>query len=147
MVRSELYTKYLGQISLLAEKLDNLLDRLPCFENETMEESEIRHSIYEVAEKLNDAKRAINYFSKPTKEGYLIQDSNGKFKIAYYSGGTSYPLGCGSSIEVYLQGSRDLKIDEGWYCSRVEYSNGYYFYGFGNPRLFNGMKVRTRVGD
>lgn len=148
MIRNELYTKYLKEISILAENLDNVLDKLPCIDRETMEEGEIRYTIYKAAEKLNDAKRTIIHFSKPTKEGYLRENSSGKFEIKYKDGDTSYPLSCGNSLEVYLKNDRrDVEREEGWYSGRVEYSDGYYFYGPGNPNLYNGMKARQRVGE
>ena len=147
MVRNDLYTKYLKEISLLAVNLDNVLDQLPCLDRETMEESEIRHAIYKASEKLNDAKRAIIHFSKHTKEGYLRENSSGKFEIKYKDGANSYPFSCGSSLEIYLKNDRpDVEREEGWYSGRVEYSNGYYFYGPGNPNLYSGMKARQRLG-
>ena len=148
MIRSELYKNYLKEISLLAENLDNVLDSLPCFDSETMEESEIRYAIYKASEKINDAKRTIIQFSKPTKEGYLRENSSGKFEIKYKDGDTSYPLSCGNSLEVYLKNDRqDVEREEGWYSGRVEYSDGYYFYGPGNPNLYSGMKARQRAGE
>lgn len=150
MIRDKLYTKYLSEISSLAQKLDNALDNLPsCCDKETMEEEEIRNALYRAAEKLNDAKYAIEHFSKSTEEGYLRENSSGKFEIDYCLGGTSYPLSCGCSLEVYLQEDPEADIEEGWYSGRVEHSSrdgksGYYFYGPGKPFLYDGMRVRTR---
>lgn len=147
MIRDKLYTKYLLDINSLAEKLGDALDNLPsCCDKETMEEEGIRNALYIAAEKLNDAKRAIEYYSKPTKEGHLRENSSGKFEIDYCNGGTSYPLSCGCSLEVYLQEDIEADIEEGWYAGRVEHTGGkgYYFYGPGKPSLYDGMKVRTR---
>ncbi|MBN9636897.1 MAG: DUF5348 domain-containing protein, partial [Achromobacter sp.] len=124
MIRSELYTKHLNEISRLVEKLDDTLDRLPCFEDETMEENEIRSAIYRAAEKLNDAKNAIEHFTKPVKEGTLRENDMGKFEIDYINGGSSYPLSCGSSLEVYLQEDTEKFIEEGSHPGRVEATNG-----------------------
>jgi hypothetical protein len=148
MVRNELYTKYLKEISLLAENLDNVLDKLPCLDGETMEESKIRNAIYKASEKLNDAKKAIIHFSKPTKEGYLRESLSGKFEIKYKDGSNSYPLSCGSSLEIYLKNDRpDVEREEGWYSGRVEYSDGYYFYSSGNPKIYSGMIARQRMDE
>lgn len=146
MIRNRLYTKFLSEISSLAEKLDNALDNLPGCDKETMEEEEIRDALYIAAEKLNDAKYAIEHFSKPAEEGYLKENSYGKFEINFAKGETSYPLSCGSSLEVYLQENIEAGIEEGWYAGRVEHTGGkgYYFYGPGKPSLYDGMKVRTR---
>jgi hypothetical protein len=149
MIRNRLYTKFLSEISSLAEKLDNALDNLPDCDKETMEEEEIRDALYRAAEKLNDAKYAIEHFSKPAEEGYLKENSYGKFEINFAKGGTSYPLSCGSSLEVYLQENIEAGIEEGWHAGRVEHTSrdgksGYYFYGPGKPFLYDGMRVRTR---
>ncbi|AKN32417.1 hypothetical protein Ccar_16750 [Clostridium carboxidivorans P7] len=147
MIRDKLYTKYLSDITSLAEKLDNALNNLPsCSDGETMEESEIRSAIYRAAENLNDAKWAIEHFSKPVKEGRLRKNSYGKFEIDFNQGGTSYPLSCGRSIEIYLAADEEIGRDGGWYSGRVEHNNqGYYFYGQWKTLLYDGMKVRERV--
>ncbi|MGH4117188.1 DUF5348 domain-containing protein [Clostridium sp.] len=148
MIRNDLYIEHLKEISLIAGNLDNVLDKIMCLDCETMEESEIRHAIYKASEKLNDAKRIIIYFSKPTKDGYLRENSSGKFEIKYKDGTTSYPLSCGSSLEIYLKNDRpDVEREEGWYSGRVEYSDEYYFYGPGNPKIYSGMIARQRVGE
>lgn len=89
---------------------------------------------------------AVEHFSKPTKEGYLRKNSYGKFEIDYSRGGASYPLSCGSSLEIYLLEDAETGIEEGWYAGRVEHTGGkgYYFYGPGKPALCDNMRVRTR---
>lgn len=145
MIRNQMYTKYLSEISVLAKKLDNVLDEIPtCSEHETMEETEIRHSISKAAESLNDAKSNIKHFSKGTREGYLKKNSQGKFYIQFANGEESYDLSCGNSIEVHLVENTEKHIEKGWYPGRVEYSNEYYFYGPGNPILHTYMRVRIR---
>lgn len=154
MIRNNLYTKHKAQISLLADKLSDALDKLPYYsENETMEEKMIRESIENVVEKLRDLEHTMEYFSKPTKIGYLRENSTGKFEIDFDNGENSYPLSCGNRLEVYYE---DSYCDEGnpkdWYAGRVEYQlrngqSGYYFYGPGKPFLYNGMKVRVRIND
>lgn len=147
MIRDKLYTKYLQEISSLAEKLDNALDSLPsCSDKETMEESEIRSALYKVAEGLNDARRAIQHYSKPVKKGYLRKNSYDKFEIDYDQGGSSYPLSCGSPLEVHLEADEETGREEGWYSGRVEHNNqGYYFYGDWKTLLYEGMRVRKRI--
>lgn len=152
MIRDKLYTKHLSEISSLAQKLDNALENLPRLGKETMEEEEVSNALYRAAEKLNDAKYAIEHFSKSTEEGYLKEDLTGRFVIVYCNGGTSYPLSCGCPLEVYLKEDTEADIEEGWYAGRVEHriSKGYYFHGpsyFNGPgkaSLYDGMRVRTR---
>jgi hypothetical protein len=142
MIRDRLYTKYLADISYLAEKLDDALDTLPsCPDRETMEEEEIRHALYRAADKLNDAKRAIEYYSSPIKEeGYLTQNSRGRFEL------NGHEFTSGSKIEVYLNENLENDIEEGWLSGRVEHTGnkGYYFYGPSKPSLYEGMRARTR---
>ena len=145
MIRDSKYTQHLREISALAEKLDNTLDSLPGNgSEETMEETEIRHALYRAAEKLNDAKGAIVHFSKNANEGILKENNSGKFEVQYNNGGSSYPLSCGSSLEVYLEEDSEQEIEAGWYAGRVEHSDRYYFYGPGKPFLCDGMKARLR---
>lgn len=143
MIRNSMYTKYYNEIRSLAAKLDDLLDELPCYDDETMEEENIRGALYKAADKLNDAKRAIEYFSRPTAEGYLTQNRNGRFEM------NGHELTSGSAIEVYLNKDYENNIDGGWYSGRVEHTRmenqeGYYFYGANKPFLCEGMRVRIR---
>lgn len=143
MIRNPLYTKYLYEIEALAKKLDDALDELPGCDDETMEEENIRGALYHAADKLNDAKRAIEYFKRPTEEGYLIQNKNGRFEM------NDREFTSGSSIEVYLKKDPKNNIEEGWYSGRVEYTHrdnqeGYYFFGANKPFLTEGMKARIR---
>lgn len=150
MIRNQLYTKHLKNISTLAEELNSTLDKLPgCSDDETMEETEIRYALNHAAEKLNDAKIAIEHFSKPAKEGHLRENSSGKFEIDFKKGDSSYPLSCGNDLEVYLEEDPEKNIEAGWYAGRVEHTTmngqtGYYFYGPGKPFLYSGMKARQR---
>lgn len=146
MIRNSLYIKYLDDISRLSDKLRDALDSLPsCSDDETMEETEIRHSLDKAAEALNYAKIDIIYFSRPVKQGRLASSSGGKFYVSFNEGGKSYDLSCSSPIEIYLNGDFAHDIEAGWYAGRVEHNGeGYYFYGPGKPLLFEGMKVRTR---
>jgi len=146
MIRNPKYIQHLREINVLAEKLDDTLDSLPgCSDNETMEETEIRCAIYRAAEKLNDAKRAIEHFTKATKEGTLKKNDLDRYEI-HFKKGESHSLSCGSSLEVYLKDDREeVEREEGWYSGSVEHSDGYYFRGPGNPKLKTGMKVRIRI--
>lgn len=145
MIRNSMYTKYYSEIRSLAAKLNDLLEELPgCSDDETMEEEAIRGSIYQAADKLNDAKRAMDYFTRPTDEGYLEQNRNGRFEM------NDHEFTSGSAIEVYLNEDKENHIKEGWYAGRVEYTRrddqeGYYFYGANKPFLEYGMKARIRI--
>ncbi|UZW13229.1 DUF5348 domain-containing protein [Clostridium pasteurianum] len=147
MIKNKLYTKHLAAISILGEKIYDTLDNLPGHSgDETMEETEIRYILDSLAEKLTETKIAIEYFSKSVKEGYLRENSDGKFEIDFDCGETSYPLSCGSSLEVYLKKDVEEDIEQRWYVGRVEHTKdkGYYFYGANKPSLYNNMKVRVR---
>jgi len=88
----------------------------------------------------------IEYYSNPSKEGYLIENSDGVFEIEYIDGGNNYPLNCGNDIEIFIN------VD-GWKSGRVESTHrnniGYYFYNekSENHALYSGMKARLRVND
>lgn len=142
MIRNELYIKYFRDISSLSEKLHEALDSLPsCDDEETMEETELRHTLYKAAESLSEAKAAIHHFSKETKEGYLYENSRGRFELH----GDEFSCGC--DIEVYLNEDPANNIEKGWYAGRVEHTSGkgYYFYGPGKLGLYDGMRVRKRI--
>ena len=143
MIRNDLYTKYLSEISDLAHKLGEALEKLPDDESGTMEENEIYNALYWAHEKLIDAKRDIQYFSNPnTKDGYLHMNNKSKRFELY-----SVEFRCGSPIEVYLREEPESNVKEGWHSGRVEARNGeYYFFGANNPSLYEGMKVRVRYG-
>jgi len=88
----------------------------------------------------------IDYYSKPSKEGYLIENSNGVFEIEYTNGGSNYPIYRGNNIEIFID------VD-GWKLGRIDRNpgdgRGYYFYNE-KPEihtLYNGMKARLRVDD
>jgi len=88
----------------------------------------------------------IDYYSKPSKEGYLIKNSNGAFEIEYINGGSNYPIYRGNNIEIFI----DVN---GWKSGRIERSPGnngvYYFYNeeSENHALYNGMKARLRINE
>ena len=142
MIRNDLYTKYLNEISELAHKLGKALEQLPDDESGTMEENEIYNALYWAHEKLIDAKRDIKYFSNPnTKEGYLHMNRSERFELY------GVEFRCGSPIEVYLIEEPKNNIKGGWHAGRVEARNGeYYFFGANNPSLYDGMRVRVRNG-
>jgi hypothetical protein len=88
----------------------------------------------------------IENYSRPFKEGYLIENSSGQFEIECINGGGSYPLCCGNKIEILIN------VD-GWKTGRVErtilHNKGYYFYNkeLKYPALYTGMKTRLRVAE
>lgn len=136
----QLYTKHLGSISTLADKIKDTLDSIPSNDG-TMEEEEIRYALDNALDKLLDAKRAIEYYTKPTKEGVLIENSSGKFQIMFDEGGKSYEFSCSYPIELYIDGI--------WISGHVEHTSinsesGYYFYGANKPFLREGMRARIR---
>lgn len=146
MIKNELYTKHLYDISTLAKKLQNTLDSLST-DGETMEEAKIQQALYNASEALDKAKNAIEYFSKEAKEGKLRLLENDRFALFNRSGKELREFTCGCSIEVYLKADKEKYIQAGWYAGRVEYDNtrdGYYFYGANKPMLYEGMKARIR---
>ena len=146
MIRDKMYTKYIGDIILLSEKLNKAIYLLPTSsEKETMEETKIRLSIAKAAEALNDSKNTIKHFTKNTRQGCLKKNSQGKFYIQFGNGEESYAFSCGNSIEVYLDENAKKDIMEGWHSGKVEYSDKYYFCGPGNPNLNSNMRARVRV--
>jgi hypothetical protein len=88
----------------------------------------------------------IENYSRPIKEGYLIENSSGQFEIECINGGGNYPLCCGYNIEILIS------VD-GWKMGRVEHTimhnKGYYFYNeeLKHPALYSGIKTRIRVND
>ena len=146
MIQDKMYTEYIGDITLLAEKLNKVIYLLPTSsEKETMEETQIRQSICKAAEALNAAKSTIKRFSKNTRHGYLKKNFQGKFYIQFGNNEESYAFSCGNSIEVYLDENAKKDIMEGWHSGKVEYSDKYYFCGPGNPNLNSNMRARVRV--
>ena len=103
-------------------------------------------SIENLLSEFETVMETIEYFSKPSKEGYLIENHNGVFEIEYNNGGSNYPLYCGDNIEIFVNA-------DGWKAGRVESTRrnniGYYFYNEEpeNHALYNGMKVRLRIND
>lgn len=104
-------------------------------------ENEAAYRLLEnIIEKLEDIAKGIKYLGSPTKEGILVEDSNGKYFIEYDDGSKSYNLSCGNTLE--------LLYNDEWQIGRVEAKDGeYYFYGEGIPFLHNGMRARKRIID
>lgn len=88
----------------------------------------------------------IDYYSKPSKEGYLTKTTGGAYEIEYINGESNSPLYCGNDIEISINGNE-------WKVGKIESTPkdnvGYYFYNGepGSHKLYNGMKVRLRVND
>jgi hypothetical protein len=76
-----------------------------------------------------------------TMNGTLMGLSSGEYEIQYDNGGSSDPLSCGSSLEVYEDGH--------WLLGKLAYSNskgGYYIFNDKeNPALYSTMKVKKIV--
>jgi len=89
---------------------------------------------------------SMNYYSKPSKEGHLVKNSNGLFEIEYINGGSNYPIYRGNTIEIFIN------VD-GWKAGEIERNHGdnggYYFYNEEpeNHALYAGMKARLRIND
>lgn len=91
-----------------------------------------------IMEKLSDAKRHVDYLSKPVKfTGTLFQNSSGKYELKnghYYSSG--------SNIEVLI--SDDYRELPYWVRSRVEHEgDDYYIVGYKDTSL-EGLTARVR---
>lgn len=142
------YVKVESIVNDARYKLSKLLDSCT---SEGVENREAYWSIENLISKLEDVENELQYLNKPVKEGKLIEDKEcGKFYIAYKDGSESYLLGCGNSIEVYLQRDLEGDVEEGWHIGRVEHTSrdgqsGYYFYGANKPFLYSGMVVRKRI--
>lgn len=142
------YLRVLDKIRYVKEAADDAVNHGPY---KTFEDKKAIKALEHLIEHLEDAESILERFSKPAKEGVLVEQSDEKFHVEYNDGGESYPLSCGSSLEVYFNREDwDNDIDDvGWYSGRVEFKDGhYYFYGpGGNQMLYTGMKVRMRVDE
>ena len=131
---------YINAVSIMEDlryKLKKILSTAPV---ETVENTEAYRALENTMENLEDNIKTIKYFSKEARAGALRELDNGKYEIHFNDGAISYPLSCGSSLEVY--------INDVWIAGRVEHSNskgGYYLHdGEENPALYQGLKVRKR---
>lgn len=108
---------------------------------EDLENSEISNSLYKLIKELKETECNIKYFSKPTRQGDLIKNSNGKYEIEYTNGDNSYSLTSGMALEIYISGE--------WHSGKVEHTatKGYYFKNTDNKdiQLYSGMKTRIRI--
>ena len=142
MIRNRLYIKHQLDISILAKQLATTLDELPGgSDNETLEETKIRHALFKAQEALEEVKNKIEYFSMQTKEGHLQKEMNDRFVVRFNDGTSSDELHCGAPLELYIS-DRDFK---GWVASRVEFSDDYYLVMMDNYYLCTGMKARLRI--
>lgn len=135
------YIKALDLIINVKIDLQKIYNNADC---KGLENAAVNNSLDELIEELEKTQYGIEYYSRPAKEGCLTESNNGKFKIEYTNGNSSYPLGCGSSLEIYDN-------EKGWKIGRVEHNTnkGYYFYNrkLQYPALYPGMKARLRVND
>lgn len=131
------YIKALNIISKTKSELKNIYNTA---EYKGLENSEVSNSLDKLLQELEDVKNTIEYFSGHTKEGYLIENSNGKYEVEFADGNRSYDLSCGSAVEINVNGE--------WFAGRVEHKTdkGYYFYNseVEHPVLHQGMKARLR---
>ncbi|KNZ41449.1 DUF5348 domain-containing protein [Acetobacterium bakii] len=107
---------------------------------QSLENREARDTLEKVIGCLDIARDHLEYLNSPIKEGVLEEDSRTqKFFIIYDDRTESYNFGCGSSLELFINGE--------WIIGRVEANQEgeYYFYGAGRPLLFRGMRVRKRT--
>jgi hypothetical protein len=139
-------TNYLEAVEIIQITRVNL-EKLIIKDNEKSFENERAYrSIKNLLSEFETVIDTINYYSKPSEEGYLTKNINGVFEIEYINGNSKYPLYCGNNIEILIN------VD-GWKAGRIESTPknnvGYYFYNEEpeNYALYNGMKVRLRVND
>jgi hypothetical protein len=139
-------TNYLEAVAIVQntrEKLEKVINKAKKDGFENKKSCSILEKLFSDIEA---AVNTIKNYSKPTKEGYLIENSNGQFEIECINGGGCYPIRCGENIEILIS------VD-GWKTGRVEstimHNKGYYFYNeeLKHPALYSGMKTRIRVND
>lgn len=129
------YLNARDKIHHLKNELERIIDKADC---KGMENNDCYRLLESLTEELDSAERSIDYYSRPVKEGRLIELDNGRFEIC------DMELTCGSSLEIYDD------EEEEWATGRVEHTSrngqeGYYFYGSNKPFLYEGMKARIRV--
>jgi hypothetical protein len=138
------YLKALDDIAYIRARIERAYNEGT---TKTFEDKKAYKVIEKLLDQLQDAESDLKYYSLPVREGRLYESSSGKYVVSYDRGGESYPLSCGSPLEVYFDHEDwDNDIDNpGWYSGRVEHNGkGYYFYGHGNPMLYSGMRARLR---
>lgn len=125
------YTEILSWLKKGENILNEYFDNYSSNEKSNEEEN-INNKLYEIQDKIYNINWLIKYYNKPIKDGYLILQENGRFKIF------DKELTCGSCLEINYNNS--------WYFGRVEYDNGYYFScnELENVKLSDIMYVRIR---
>jgi hypothetical protein len=139
-------TNYLTAIEVIQNTRTNLEDILIKADEKSFENERAYILIENLLSEFEMVMDTIYHYSKPYKEGYLTENSNGIFEIEYVNGGINHPLNCGNNIEIFISSA-------GWEAGRIEITPrdniGYYFYNekSENHALYNGMKVRFRIND
>jgi hypothetical protein len=139
-------TNYLEAVKIIQTTRVNLKKLILKTNEKSFENERAYSSIENLLSEFETVIDTIDYYSKPSKEGYLTKNIDGVFEIEYINGNSKYPLYCGNDIEILIN------VD-GWKARKIE-SNpkdnvGYYFYNEEpeNHALYNGMKVRFRVDE
>jgi hypothetical protein len=139
-------TNYLEAVELIQITRVNLGKLIIKANEKSFEDERAYISVMNLLSEFETVIDTIDYYSKPSKEGYLTKNTDGVFEIEYISENIKYPLYCGNNIEILIN------VD-GWKAGRIESTPkdnmGYYFYNEEpeNHALYNGMKVRSRVND
>jgi hypothetical protein len=139
-------TNYLEAVEVIQSTRVNLEKLIIKTNEKGFENDKAYRSIENLLSEFETVIDTIDYYSRPSKEGYLIKNSDGVFEIEYINGRSKYPLYCGNDIEILING-------DGWKAGKIENTLkdniGYYFYNEEpeNHALYNGMKVRLRVND
>lgn len=138
-------TNYSEAVSLI-QNTKIRLEKILIKANKSYEDKKSLIIIQKLFSDIETAADTIESYSRPIKEGYLIENPDGQFEIECVNGGGSYPLCCGMEIEILIS------VD-GWIAGRVEYTimhnKGYYFHNeeLKHPILYSGMKTRIRVNN
>lgn len=137
-------TNYLEAVAIIQNTRTKLKKVIIKAKKEGFEDKKSRGILEKLFSEIETAVDTIEDYSRPIKEGYLIENSNGQFEIQCINGGGSYPLCCGKDIEILIN------VD-GWKTGRVEntimHNKGYYLYNeeLKHPALYSGMKTRIRI--
>ena len=103
------------------------------------DETFTRDNVVSILNKLDEINNKLDYLQKPIKEeGVLIKNSGDRYQI----GNDGYEFTSGSTVEVLVYD--DWYERENWVKTRVEHTNGdYYFYDLKEVPML-GSRVRKR---
>ena len=136
--------KYIEKLNTIIKKtkkdIEYIYEEDP---GEELEDNEVSKALEILIDKLEDVENTIQYYCRPTKEGHLVLDnSTGKYKVAFLDGTSSKETIIGDKLELYV-------IGDGWKAGTLEHNTEkcYYFNNseIKSPVIRQDMKVRIRV--